>query len=327
MTVPMVHIFRFVACAILVALTLVAAQDCKTLQNKCKLQPGVSVRLTIPRNQKRYYYFDVTQAEKDNAAYKEISVVLTKLSGQAEAYVTKGGQARATWSTVSSGSEVINCLKTCETGFGCPKLGTGNHIVMVQSAASTDSITRLVYSWNTQPIQLALEDPQIDDVEYHAHEYFKFIPSSAGPSYTSITALNIIKTAISGTSYVTITYNVDDGAPAECTQPTRSTPVNNGHCKVKHSYSSDASILIGDGTSTQLDPTKPMYIGVYGASSPQSMYTILVTQDNGNITLVDGMPQVGQVSKNARHFYRLETEGTSSACLPPSLFILTTRIT
>ena len=99
-----------------------------------------------PRNEKRYYYFDVTQAEKDNAAYKEISVVLTKLSGQAEAYITKEGQARATWSTVSSGSEVINCLKTCETGFGCPKLNTGNHIVMVQSAASTDSITRLVYS-------------------------------------------------------------------------------------------------------------------------------------------------------------------------------------
>ena len=141
----------------------------------------------------------------------------------------------------------------------------------------------------------------------------------------SITALNVIKTAISGTSYVTITYNVADGAPAQCTQPTRSTPANNGHCKVKHSYSSDASILIGDGTSTPLDPTKPMYIGVYGASSPQSMYTILVTQDNGNITLVDGMPQVGQVSKNARHFYRLETEGTYSACLHP-YSILTTRI-
>ena len=311
----MARLAAVLAAALLLATTLVVAQDCTTLQTKCLLQPGVSVRLSIPRNQKRYYYFDVTTADMGNTAYKEISVVLTKLSGQAEAYITKEGHAIATWSTVSSGSEVINCLKACDTGLGCPKLGTGNHIVMVQSAAATDSITRLVYSWNTQPIQLALEDPQVDDVEYHAHEYFKFIPSSAGPSYTSITTLNVIKTAISGTSYVTITYNVADGAPTQCTQPTRSTPVNNGHCNVKHSYSSDASILIGDGTTT-LDPTKPMYIGVYGASSPQSMYTILVTQDNGNITLVDGMPQVGQVSKNARHFYRLETEGMSSSSNP-----------
>ena len=69
------------------------------------------------------------------------------------------------------------------------------------------------------------------------------------------------------------------------------------------SFSRDSTILLSssDTKHTPFDASKPIYIGVYGATNPESMYTLLVTSDNGNITLIDGMPQVGEVLKNARH--------------------------
>ena len=122
----------------------------------------------------------------------------------------------------------------------------------------------------------------------------------------------MVKTSISGSSYVTIAYNVnvDDG---ECTKPVRTTH-DSSTCKIMQSFSRDSTILLSssDTKHTPFDASKPIYIGVYGATNPESMYTLLVTSDNGNITLIDGMPQVGEVLKNARHFYRLETEGNTA---------------
>ena len=289
---------------------IVEATGC-TEAAPCLLTQGISQKVLTPKNTARYYKFSVTDSDVNNAQYKEISVVLTKLSGQAEAYVTQIPplpQPRV-WSTVTSGSEVISLVKECNNLLGCHRVTAGDYLVKVQSSASTDSITRLVYSWNTVPIQIAIEDPQIDDVEYHAYEYFVVKPSTFGNDYRSIKALNIIKTSISGSSYIAIAYNVNEDIP-KCTKPTMALRGSTG-CAVQHKYARDASILIGegDGTTTTFDPTKNIYIGVYGASSPESMYTILVTRDNGNVTLVDGMPQIGEVQKNARHFYRLETEG------------------
>lgn len=292
---------------------IVQATEC-TKAEPCALTQGISKKVITPKNKVQYYKFSVTDVDMANTEYKEISVVLTKLSGQAEAYVTQTSppppphHPRA-WSTVTSGSEVINIVKNCNNFLGCQSVKTGDYLVKVQSSASTDSITRLVYSWNTVPLQLAIEDPQVDDVEYHAYEYFVVKPSTFGNDYQSIKALNIIKTSLSGSSWVTIAYNVNENK-LTCKKPTMALRTS-ADCAVKRKYSRDASILVGegDGTGIKFEPTKNIYIGVYGASSPESMYTILVTRDNGNVTLVDGMPQIGEVQKNARHFYRLETEG------------------
>ena len=117
MTVPMVHIFRFVAC-VLVALTLVAAQDIKRSRTSASAAWCLR-RLTIPRNRGATTTSTLPRRKK-TTAYNQCRP--DKAFWPGEAYVEgRAGEppgARYHW------LEVINCLKTCETGFGCPKLGT-----------------------------------------------------------------------------------------------------------------------------------------------------------------------------------------------------------
>ena len=271
--------------------------------NACELKDGISEHISLNAGQSVYFWFKVSQADLDNTKKVEATVVLTKKSGQSEAHVYKPasttGEGAGAWSTVRSGSEIVAMQKDCGGLLGCTTINApGNYVVRVTSGSSTNSVTRLLYSWNDHPITLAPEEPQIEDVDYNEYEFFTFTPTAS--------TAHIVKTSISGYSFMIVAQGTSGhDVPAACLEH-NFLRANCPNTEFTSSYARDSDIKL-----TGLTIGKPIFIGIRGRTVPETVYTLIAMVGGGNITLVDGVPQAsGVVEKHLERFYRLETEGT-----------------
>ena len=301
--------FSFVLCFLYWIQHVVASCDqyASTPDAACMLQDGISKHVSLGAHEKKaFFYFSIDSQELASITKKELTVVLTKINGQAEAYISGPNQEPAPtsshWSTVQSGGELVTMFKTCSL-LGCHKIsGEGKYAILVQGGPMA-SETRLIFSWNDNPMTLELDSPQMQDAAFQMFEYFQFVPTIHNPS--------IIKTTMTGYSKLLIVYpSTTTPIPEEvlnkkCRLPDSLTWTECPGSKLKTTWLRDAEIKL-----TNLQTNLPVYIAVYGRSRPETVYSLVVANPAGNVTLVDGMPQSGSMEKHSSRFYRFESEGT-----------------